>query len=402
MIRLHEFVGRNNQTSSFLIAFVLAVSSLAGCEHISDKNNPKMPEPSHDKKSEPNTGVNAKPGSGSVNILAWVGYDERDFLEKLESRTGVRVNVKTYVGGDRMYSLFKSAPAGTYDLVVVDREYGSRLFAEKALCPIDPNQVRKADLLEPFASTSVAVAADTIYAVPVRWGALGLVYNSRHIPAEDVSSYGVLFDKRFAKRVGIFDWYLPTMGVLARYASNKNAWSNESSFNLTRQQLDALTAMLKTLRPQVRSVQPSTGDVIASLRSGAVWVAPGVGEWAAASLQEEGIPVEWCVPSEGGVMWIEALAVTPNGTERPEAQKVFDAFQDPEVLASLMWRKAYVSQSPSRKAYSYLSDSQRHMLKAEDLNSLEAMATQLEIRCLPGPLTGPDEWQAAWQCFKAQ
>ena len=390
-------------SSLLLITCMFFFSPIGGCKPSAGNGDSEPKSIADSSASESRTGAISDTTGKAVSILAWVGYDEQDFREKLEQRAGVRVKVKTYVGGDKMYSLFTSAPSGTYDLVVVDREYGSQLFAEGALSPIDQSLRRKGDLLEPFASTSVAEAAGSTFAIPLRWGALGLVYNTQRVSPAEASSYEILFDKRVAGRVAVFDWYLPNMAVLSRYLSDKYQWSHGSSFALTRDQLNLLTETLVALRHQVRSVQPSTGDVIASLRSGAAWIAPGVGEWAAATLQAEGLPIEWVVPSEGGVMWIEALALTPQGAARPEARKVFEVFQDPEILASLMWRDAYVSQSPSREAYSFLTDNQKRILKAQNLAALESLAKDLEIRRLPGPVpafTGADEWQASWQRFK--
>src|SRR4051812_19687411 len=63
-----------------------------------------------------------------LNLLCWVGYDERDFLEPFEKKFGVKVNTKTYIGGDQMFALFTQSH-GTYDAVVVDPEYVKKLHA---------------------------------------------------------------------------------------------------------------------------------------------------------------------------------------------------------------------------------------------------------------------------------
>lgn len=403
-----------NRSTTRSILQVLLVRALAallvvmcGCERPADEaaeSTTALAESGTPETAEPSEPAGMD-NETTVTILAWVGYDEADFLTALQEKAGVKVEVKTYVGGDQMYSLFKSAPAGTYDLVVVDCEYGEQLFADGAISRIKDEYVVGQDLLEPFASTQVASAAGSRYAIPLRWGALGLVYNSDHVSDAQARSYDILFDARLKGRVAVFDWYLPIMSVLSRYLCVKESWDTGSSFSLTRDQLDLLIDTLRELRAQVRAVQPSTGDVIASLRSGASWISPGVGEWAAAALKAEGLPIEWTVPDEGGVMWIEALAITPSGVAKPGTSRVVEAFQDAQVLASLMWRDAYVSQCTSRSAYAVLDIEKRRILKAEDLSQLEALAQSLEIRRLPGPTpayTTPEQWQAAWQRFKTQ
>ena len=386
-----------------LVGIVTTLLSITcGCERSEEEAGDSTVAP-----SEPNAPETAErpgqDGQATVRILAWVGYDEADFLTKLQEEAGVTVEVKTYLGGDQMYRLFQAAPPGTYDLVVVDREYGEQLFADGAISAISGEHIVTRDLLEPFASKQVASSGSATYAIPLRWGALGLVYNADRVTEAQAQSYDILFDERLKGRVAVFDWYLPNMSVLARYLRVKESWDAGSSFSLTTDQLDSLVAKLRELRVQVRSVQPSTGDLIATLRSGAAWVSPGVGEWAAAALKAEGLPIEWVVPDEGGVMWIEALAITPHGEGKPETLRVVRAFQEPEVLASLMWRKAYVSQSTSRAAYEVLDRDKRRILKADDLGQLESLAQSLEVRSLPGPapaFASPEQWQAGWQRFK--
>lgn len=341
----------------------------------------------------------------TIRLLAWVGYDEPDFVSEVEKRAGVRLEVKTYVGGDQMEALFKASP-DPYDLVVVDAEYGEKLFKERKLSVLPSSVWQSTGLFSPFDTGAPTKEGNDVYGAVVRWGSLGLVYNTTHLSIADVASYSILWDKKMKGRVGVFDWYLPNMGVFSRYLGHAGTGSgdrNFSSFSLTPTQLDSLRTRLLALRPQVRSIQPTTGDVIADLKSGDVWITPGVGEWAAAALQEQGQPIDWAVPKEGGVMWIESLAVPEESVQREDAHKVIQVIRQPEMLALLAWRKAYVSQSPSMLAYDYMDQKRRAILRAERGEEVQRLITQLEVRKLPGPspFTLERDWIKVWNDFKA-
>jgi len=344
------------------------------------------------------------PGNASepVKVLAWVGYDETEFVDRLEQQTGATVEVTTYVGGDSMYSQLSAAPAGTFDIVIVDQEYGPRAFDERLITVVPESAIVENERFTVFTERSITETARGIYGVPVRWGALGLVYNTNELTPDQVQSYSILTDQSLTRRVGIFDWWLPNMAVFSKYLGQVNQWQNESSFSLSPEQLSELESFLNTLKGQVGTLQPTTGELIAALRSGSVYVSPGVGEWAAAALRAEGLPIDWTVPIEGGIMWIEAAALTPSGVERPEAIAVFRAIQDPSLNAVLMWRDAYVSQSPYVDAYDHLSTDQLEILKATNISDLDALASQLEVRRLPGPegSTTPLDWQRAWRAIQ--
>lgn len=335
----------------------------------------------------------AKPKT--LRILAWVGYDEPEFLRPLENELGLKVEVKTYVGGDQMYSLFRAAPAGTYDLVVVDAEYGQRMYEEGLLSKIDHELWYSPELFSPFSNGEPVQVNGAVYGSVVRWGALGIVYNRAHVSPEQARSYKVLWSPQVKGRVGIFDWYLPNMGVLSRYLGNAKP------YDLDMQGLKQLKQSLTRLRPQVRALHPNTGDVITDFRTGEIWICPGIGEWAAAVLAEEGKTIDWVVPDEGGVMWVEAFAI-PTSARNPEWSKRFiTAVRRPEHLARLSWRRAYHSQVPDKKAYELMTMEQRRLLRAENLGDLQGLINRLAIRKLPGPRTTERDWVQVWTEFKA-
>jgi spermidine/putrescine transport system substrate-binding protein len=369
------------------IALSLILFGLAGC---SIGPTPSTPKPT----------ISQKP---TLRMLAWVGYEEPDFIKEVERRTGAKIEVKTYVGGDKMMSLFKAAP-NAYDLIVVDAEYGSELFEDGKLIKLPASAWKAPDLFAPFSRGEPAKKAGDVYGVVVRWGAVGLVYNTDHITQKEASSYSILWNAKLKDKVGIFDWYLPNMGVLSKfYLANhpRSPAEQGSSFSLTQSELDGLKSLLIKLRPQVRSFQANTGDVISDLKSGDVWITPGIGEWAAASLKEQSQPIEWIVPKEGGIMWIECLAIPSSSRQHDLAKKVIAAIRDPKVLALLAWRKAYVSQSPSKSSYKYLTKERRDLLHAGNLEEVQSLINNLEVRRLPGPgpYTVERDWIGAWNVF---
>lgn len=338
---------------------------------------------------------------GTLNLLAWVGYDERDYLDQLEHALGGRykIQVKTYVGGDDMYNQFTVAAQGTYDVVVVDAEYGNRLFTEGSILALEEDLWRIDGLLTPFIDGEPARVGGEVYGAIARWGALGLVYNTEYVAPDKVSSYEILWDPSYRNRIGVFDWYLPNMGVLSIY----NQFPNP--FALDPGQLNIISDQLVNMRSQIRSLHPTTGEVIADLKSGDIWLTFGVGEWAAASLQSQGLPIDWSVPKEGGVMWVECLAIPASARNKAASRELIAAMRTDQLLARLAWRNAYVSQLPTTGAYTHLSADQRRTLHADNIQHLQELASSLTFRRLPGgapPSTSEADWLAAWARFKSQ
>lgn len=340
------------------------------------------------------TGCDRDRAGEKLRLLTWVGYDEPSFLDPLKEELGVDIEVTTYVGGDQMYTLFTTAPAGTYDAIVVDAEYGDRMYQEELLQSLPRSTWFDHDLFSIFQDGDPVKTNTDVYAAVMRWGALGLVFNHAKVEPAKANSYDLLWEETIKGRVVVFDWYLPVMGVLSV------AKGNPTPFRLSSGAFDELTDSLVKLRMQVGTIHPGTGQVIEDLRSGAAWVGPGIGEWAAAVLAAEGLPIDWVVPREGGVMWIEGFAIPTTAPNPQLASRFIRLVREPEHLARLAWRDAYHSQVVRMSAYEFLNVDQRSMLKAEDLTDIADLISRLHVRRLPSGSFGEEEWLRAWQRFK--
>jgi spermidine/putrescine transport system substrate-binding protein len=311
-----------------------------------------------------------------LNLLCWTGYEERDMLEPFEKEYGVKVNYKTFVGGDEMFALFTQSK-GQYDVVVVDPEYIAKLHAAGRLAELRPSDYNFADYFEPFQHFPLCWIDDKLFAVLIRFGANGLVYNSRHLTADDVRSYKILWNPKVKGKVGIWDWYLPSMGVLSR------SLGNDKPYDIDEEQFAALERRLFALRPQVAAIHPQPSEMLAALANEQTWIVPAGGEWVASLLEQQGKPIDWTIPEEGGIMWVETLVIA-NDAPHPEAAKLYIQWmQTPKAQALLSQRKAYNSNVPNEKAYELLTPEQRDTLKVHDAKEALALINRLSVRRLP-------------------
>lgn len=329
-----------------------------------------------------------------LNLLAWTGYEERAMIEPFEKKFNVKVNYKTFVGGDQMFALFTQS-RGTYDVVVVDPEYIEKLHAAGRLSELNPADYEVQDYFEPFERFRLCWIDGKLYAVLVRWGSNGLVYNTSHLSPEDVKSYKVLWDPKVKGKVGIWDWYLPSMGVLSK------ALGNAEPYKVSDEQFSMLKKRLMELRPQVAAIHPTPPEMLAGLANEQTWIVPAAGEWVASILQQQGKPIDWAVPDEGGVMWIETLVI-PNDAPHPDiAKQYIQWMQTPEAQALLTQREAYSSNVPNKKAYDLLTQKQKDTLKVHNEEEALTLVRKLSVRRLP--VDQPERvWQEAWQEFKAK
>jgi len=227
-----------------------------------------------------------RPGERVLNVLAWVGYDEPDMVKPFEGKYNVKLNVKTFVGGDQMFALLTES-RNTYDVVVVDPEYIAKLHAVGRLSPLKESDYDFTNYFEPFENYPGTKIDGKLYAVVVRFGANALVYNSKYLTEEDVKSYDILWDPKIEGKVGIWGWYLPTMGTVSK------AMGHEKPYELTEEQFEALKQRMMELRPQVAAIHDTPPEVLSALANEETWIVPAAGESWAAALRLQGKPISW-------------------------------------------------------------------------------------------------------------
>jgi len=145
----------------------------------------------------------------------WTGYEEPGLLKPFEEKHNVKVNYKTFVGGDRMFALLTQS-RGEYDVVTVDPEYIEKLHALGRLSELNPSDYDFSDYFKPFNKFPQSWIDGKLYAVVVEWGANAMVYNTKHFTSKEAQTYETLFGSKAQGRVGVWDWYLPIMGLMGK------------------------------------------------------------------------------------------------------------------------------------------------------------------------------------------
>ncbi|MCK5232943.1 MAG: spermidine/putrescine ABC transporter substrate-binding protein [Desulfobulbaceae bacterium] len=328
-----------------------------------------------------------------LNVLAWTGYDEPELVKPFEKKYGVKVNFKTFVGGDAMFSLLTQSKS-VYDVVVVDPEYIQKLHALDQLRPLDPATFDMSDYFKPFQKFPLSWIDDKLYSIVVEYGANALVYNTKHITAAEANSFSILFDPKLKGRIGVWDWYLPIMGVVSRGLGHK------TPFDLTEEQFEAVKHRLMELRPQIRAIHGTFPELMTSLANEDTWIVPGGAGWVSSALQQQGKPYDWTVPEEGGVMWVDSLVI-PTDAPHPELAKLYlQWMMSSEAQAALSQKKAFHANVPNQKAYALMPDDHKKRLKWVTPKEVEAVFSKLAVRTLPVQQS-EKMWQDGWEAFKA-
>ncbi|MBL4757165.1 MAG: extracellular solute-binding protein [Rhizobiales bacterium] len=260
-----------------------------------------------------------------INMLAWYGHGEADIVGAYEEANNVKFNAKYYAGGDNMLGLIAQSPPGTYDIILSDAEFVQQLNDADLIEELDPSDYNFDDMLhEDFTQFPGHWKDGKLHSVMVRYGHLGVSYNTNAVTAEEAMSYQCFWKPELTGKVGHFDWHLPSLGMM----SLKNG-NGAGLWDLDDAGWQAVQDTTMSLRPQVGGFF-DYGGTFNSLKNGEMLAMCGIGDWITGVLQKDGAPVASVVPNEGGIQWTESYCIGKGSSKADQVKHFMQYMLTPE------------------------------------------------------------------------
>lgn len=263
----------------------------------------------------------------------------------------VIVEYSTFGTNEDLYS--KLILGETYDLVCPSEYMFSKLLKEDMLQPLSEDFFETSNennyyingvspyIKGIFSHSQIDGKSWSSYAAGYMWGTIGIVYNPEEVSEEDASTWSILADPKYAKRVTIKDSaresYFPALAILNKDLLLTDDFINspdyseklEKVMNDTNPQTIAKAEeLLQDIRQNVYSFETDsgkadmvTGKIVANLQ----W--SGDGAYAMELAEEDGVYLNYSIPEECTNLWLDGwvmLKAGINGDE--EKQKAAEAF----------------------------------------------------------------------------
>ena len=179
------------------------------------------------------------------------------------------------------------------------------------------------------------------YFIAADWGNSSVLFRPdlapEYVDTEDQKneSWAILFDEKYAGRLGIFD---SVDGVMAVVGSVVGA---EDPFNMTDAELEEATELLRKQREILRYYWTDQTSVEQALASGEL-VASYAWNSALVTLKEQGVNVVYMNPKEGIWTWVCGMVLLTDGPgDQDKAYEFIDAWIAPASGANLIEMYGY-------------------------------------------------------------
>lgn len=247
-----------------------------------------------------------------VNVYNWGEYIDDSLLAQFEEETGIKVNYREYDTNESLYSVLRQGGV-SYDVIIPSDYMVSRMIAEDMLEKINFDNVPNASLMDDsFKQREYDPAGE--YSVPYMWGVTGIIYNSKMIE-EEITSWGALFDEKYAGNILMFDNSRDALGVALKYLGY--------SLNTTdKAELDEAFELLKTQKPLLQAYVMD--QIYDKLESGEAAIGPYyAGDYL--TMIANNPDLKFVVPTEGGNIFVDLMCI-PKGVENKENAEAFINF----------------------------------------------------------------------------
>jgi putative spermidine/putrescine transport system substrate-binding protein len=243
-------------------------------------------------------------GEGKLNLIAWEGYAQPQWVKPFEQATGCQVNAKYAGSSSEMVSLMSGGGGGQYDLVSASGDADLRLIYAGDVKPVNINLIPS---WKDFRSFLKAPAFNTIngvhYGVSLQFGPNVLLY-SKSAYSSAPSSWSVIYSKQNAGKITVPNNPIQIADAALYLSKTQPSLGITDPYELTQKQFNASVNLLTQQRPLIKKYWNLASDEISLFKNGETTVG-AAWPYQTLALKGAGANVADTIPKEGATGWAD-------------------------------------------------------------------------------------------------
>jgi spermidine/putrescine transport system substrate-binding protein len=304
----------------------------------------KKEEPAAGQQAAAPAAAPAKPAEPCrLNLYIWSEYMDPEIIKAFEQKYTCKVTIDLYEDNESMIAKLQGGGTSLYD-VVVPGNYVIPVMAKLGLlAPLRKENIPNLkNLDDKFVNPSYDPGNQ--YSAAYQWGTVGIFIRKKPDQKLD-ETWGLLFDPKLSKQAGAFlmiDSFREMMGSALKYRGH--------SVNSTDpKELQEIGKLLGDTKKRSRGFEGGVGGknkVLARAVNAAV-----VYNGDAVKGTKDDPETYYFVPREGGIIWVDNLAIPAKAPHRDAAEKFIDFILDPKIGAQLSDFNQYATPNKAAKEH---------------------------------------------------
>jgi putative spermidine/putrescine transport system substrate-binding protein len=283
-------------------------------------------------KSSANLPTSIGKTEGQLNLVAWEGYAQPEWVKPFEQQTGCTVHAKYAGSSDEMVTLMRQGGGSQYDMVSASGDASLRLIRGGDVAEMNVALVPEwKNFIPQLQSPPHNTVNGKHYGISLQWGPNILLYNSKSItPAP--TSWSAIYSSKYKGQISVPNNPIQIADV-ALYLSKTNPGLGISDpYELTEPQLNAAANLLKQQKPLIKKYWALASDEIELFKNGDITIG-AAWPYQQSTLVADKVPVKSLIPSEGATGWADTWMLSAHAKDPNCAYKWVNWVSSPKVQA---------------------------------------------------------------------
>src|SRR5256885_14448702 len=249
----------------------------------------------------------------TLSLLVWEGYADPSFVKGFEAKCNCKVSASYMGSSDELVAKLRGGSASNYDVISPSSDVATMIAISGLAAPLDLSKIPSySQLSAQLRAMPLVKTNGNVYGVPFMWGPNPLLYDTT-VFAQPPDSWAILWDPKYKGKISVWD-DLSTVYLAAQILGFDKPDPSQL-YNLTDDQLTAVRKKLIELKPNIRKIWATGGELTNLFQNHEVVLAMG---WPLNTndLRKLNFPIGETIPKENTTGWIDHLMITAASRDR--------------------------------------------------------------------------------------
>jgi len=264
-------------------------------------------------------------------------------VRSFEEQNHCKVSASYMTSSDELVAKLRGGSARNYDVISPSSDVATMISTAELAEPLDLSRLPSYNQLSPKLTSLPLVRVNgKVYGAPFMWGPDPLIYDTRVFP-QPPDTWNVFWDPKYRGKISVWD-DLSTVYMAAQVLGYDKP-DPSHLYNLSDQELEAVKKKLLELKPNIRKMWSTGGELTNLFENHEVVMAMG---WPlnTADLKKAGFPAGETIPKENTTGWIDHLMITAASENKELAHKFLEYMIQAKTQKLVTDKTHYVPANP--------------------------------------------------------
>jgi putative spermidine/putrescine transport system substrate-binding protein len=271
-------------------------------------------------------------GEGQLNLIAWEGYTQPEWVKPFEQQTGCVVHSKYAGSSDEMVTLMRQGGGSQYDMVSASGDASLRLIRGGDVQQMNVALVPEwKNFIPQLQSPPHNTVDGKHYGISLQWGPNILLYNTKAV-APAPTSWSSIYTPKYKGLITVPNNPIQIADAALYLSKTQPSLGITDPYELTEAQLNAAVNLLKQQRPLIKKYWALASDEIELFKNGDA-VIGAAWPYQQSTLLADKAAVKSLIPVEGATGWADTWMLAAHAKDPNCAYKWVNWVSSPKVQA---------------------------------------------------------------------